>query len=85
MQARKPYDLVFANILMGPLVRLAAPMAKLLAPGATVILSGLLHAHANAALAAYRAQGLHLVRRIKLDEWTTLVLAKGGAKPRRLS
>jgi len=85
MQARKPYDLVFANILMGPLVRLAAPMAKLLAPGATVILSGLLHSHANAALAAYRAQGLHLIRQIKLDEWTTLVLAKGGAKPRRLS
>ena len=84
MQARKPYDLVFANILMGPLVRLAAPMAKLLAPSGTVILSGLLHAHANAALAAYRAQGLHLIRQIKLDEWTTLVLAKGGAKPRRL-
>ncbi|MDQ0395247.1 50S ribosomal protein L11 methyltransferase [Labrys monachus] len=82
IQAGKPYDLVFANILVGPLVRLAAPMAKLLAPGATVILSGLLHAHANAALAAYRAQGLHLVRRIPLDEWTTLVLANGRDKPR---
>ena len=84
MQTGKPYDLVFANILMGPLVRLAAPMAKLLAPGGIVILSGLLHAHANAALAAYRAQGLHLIRQIKLDEWTTLVLARGGNKPRRI-
>jgi ribosomal protein L11 methyltransferase len=84
MQANKPFDLVFANILMGPLVRLAAPMSRLLAPGATVILSGLLHAHANAALAAYRMQGLHLIRRIRLDEWTTLVLSYGGGKPRRV-
>jgi ribosomal protein L11 methyltransferase len=84
MQANKPFDLVFANILLGPLMRLAAPMSKLLAPDATVILSGLLHAHANAALSAYRAQGLHLIRQIKLDEWTTLVLAKGGSRPRRI-
>ncbi|MDQ0471612.1 50S ribosomal protein L11 methyltransferase [Labrys wisconsinensis] len=83
MQREKPYDLVFANILLGPLARLAAPMGKLLAPGATVILSGLLHAHANAALAAYRAQGLSLVKRYRLDEWTTLVLQRGGGKPRR--
>lgn len=85
MHARAPYDLVFANILMGPLVRLAAPMRRLLAPGATVILSGLLHAHANAALAAYRAQGLHLVRRIAIDEWTTLVLSTGGTAPKRFT
>ncbi|PRH87135.1 50S ribosomal protein L11 methyltransferase [Labrys okinawensis] len=84
MQTNKPFDLVFANILMAPLVRLAAPMSRLLAPGATVILSGLLHAHANAALAAYRAQGLHLIRQIKIDEWTTLVLSYGGGKPRKL-
>ena len=85
IRAGRPYDLVFANILAGPLVRLAAPMARLLAPGATVILSGLLHAHANAALAAYRMQGLSLVTRYRLDEWTTLVLRRGGASARKLS
>src|SRR5439155_42259 len=36
-----------------------------------------------AALAAYRAQGLHLVKRCGHDEWTTLVLKRGGAKPAR--
>lgn len=75
--ANRPYDLVFANILVGPLVRLAAPIGRLIAPGATVILSGLLHAHANAALSAYRLQGLHLVHRYRIDEWTTLVLRRG--------
>ncbi len=71
-----PYDLVFANILLGPLQCMAAPLARLMAPDARVVLSGLLPAHANAALAAYRAQGLRLERRIPLDGWVTLVLAR---------
>jgi len=39
-----------------------------------VILSGLLNAHANAAIAAYRMQGMMLERRIVLEGWTTLVM-----------
>jgi ribosomal protein L11 methyltransferase len=71
--ARAPYDLIFANILLGPLVRLAGPIRQLAAPGAHIVLSGLLPAHANAALAAYRAQGLALEWRIPLEGWMTLV------------
>ena len=71
-----PYDLVFANILLGPLKGLAKPIGALVAPGAFVVLSGLLPAQANAALAAYRAHGLVLVRRIPLDGWATLVLRR---------
>ena len=74
MRARGGCDLVLANILLAPLKRLAAPMRRLLAPGARVILSGLLPSQANAALAAYRAHGLVLARRIDLDGWTTLVM-----------
>ncbi|MGB6536569.1 MAG: 50S ribosomal protein L11 methyltransferase [Xanthobacteraceae bacterium] len=70
----KRFDLVFANILLGPLQRFAAALIKLTAPGARVILSGLLAAQANAALAAYRP--LALERRITLDGWTTLVLRR---------
>jgi len=70
------FDLVFANILLGPLKRLATPMAHILAPHAHVILSGLLTQQANAALSAYRANGLVLERRIELDGWTTLVLRR---------
>jgi len=71
-----PYDLVFANILLGPLVRLAVPVRRQCAKNARVVLSGLLPAQANAALAHYRAQGLTLERRILLEGWATLVLAK---------
>jgi ribosomal protein L11 methyltransferase len=73
---RAPFDLVFANILLGPLQRLARPLTSLLAPHAHVILSGLLPSQANAALVAYVAQGLRLERRITLDGWVTLVLIR---------
>jgi ribosomal protein L11 methyltransferase len=73
-RAHMPFDLVFANILLAPLARLAGPLRPLLAPGAHVILSGLLANQENAALAAYRPHGLTLVRRIPLGEWVTLVL-----------
>ena len=76
VMAHAPYDLIFANILLGPLLRLARPIRKLAAPGARVVLSGLLLSHANAALSAYRAQGLVLERRIPLEGWVTLVLKR---------
>jgi len=85
VRRRAPFDLVFANILLAPLQRIAAPLAKLTAPDARLVLSGLLPEQANAALAAYR--GFALERRITLDGWTTLVLARqqrraGVADPR---
>ena len=75
-RAQAPYDLVLANILLQPLKRLAVPLARLLAPYGRVVLSGLLPAQANAALAAYRAQRLTLEDRILLDAWVTLVLTR---------
>ena len=77
---RGPFDLVFANILLTPLKRLAAPIAGVLAPDAHVILSGLLGAQKSAALTAYRAQGLALAAQIPLDEWITLVLRRHNAR-----
>lgn len=71
---RAPFDLVFANILLAPLLRLVAPVARSLMPGARVVLSGLLKPQANAVISAARTQGLSLERRIELDFWTTLVL-----------
>ena len=74
--AGAPYDFIFANILTAPLARLAVPVRKLAAPGAQIVLSGLLPGHANSVLAIYRAQGLALERRITLDGWVTLVMRR---------
>jgi ribosomal protein L11 methyltransferase len=75
MRAGAPYDLVFANILLGPVRQLATPIRRIVAPGACVVISGLLVSQSVAALAAYRARGFVLERRIVLDGWVTLVLA----------
>jgi ribosomal protein L11 methyltransferase len=74
---RGPFDLILANILLGPLIRMARRLAQHLAPTGRIVLSGLLPDQSNAALAAYRAQGLALERRIVLENWVTLVLRRG--------
>jgi ribosomal protein L11 methyltransferase len=83
LRAGKPYDLIFANILARPLMRLAPSLAAIAAPGARLVLSGLIPRDVAGVLAAYRAQGFHLVRRLELEGWATLLLARGGAHGRR--
>lgn len=72
------FDLILANILMGPLVALAPETAAHLAPGGRAILSGLLVTQADTVLAAHTAQGLALETREDLGEWATLVLRRPG-------
>jgi len=71
-----PYDLVFANILARPLVRLAPAIRRAVRPGGVAILSGLLRHQQRQVLAAYLAQDFRLERRILRDAWATLVLAR---------
>jgi ribosomal protein L11 methyltransferase len=70
------FDLIFANILKGPLIELAPEMAKHTQKGGIVILSGLLVVQAEAVLAAYDAQGFQQVAREDLGEWAALVLQR---------
>ncbi len=74
--AGAPYDLVLANILMGPLVDLAKPMAAHTAAGAAAILSGVLTTQADDLAAAYSDAGFGLSRREDIGEWSTLVLTR---------
>ncbi len=67
-----PYDLVVANILAGPLVALAPAIRNALAPGGTVILSGLTLDQQRRVAAAYRGVGLRRVFAIAIGEWATL-------------
>ena len=76
LQARAPYDLVFANILKGPLVELATPMAGHVMAGGHVILSGILNDQAEAVIDAYRAVGFQLRDQRVIGDWTTLTLVR---------
>jgi ribosomal protein L11 methyltransferase len=73
---RSPFALIFANILLDPLKGLATAIAQVVAPNGRVVLSGLLNAQGDAALASYRARGLAFTQRIALGGWTTLVLTR---------
>ncbi len=76
LHAAAPFDLVFANILKGPLIELAPSMAAHVAPGGTVILSGLLVVQADSILAAYEAAAFSQLEREDIGEWSTLVLRR---------
>ena len=76
--ARAPFDLVFANILMGPLIALAPDMARALDTGGYAILSGILTEQADEVIAVYSRNGINLVQREDIVEWTTLTLRKSS-------
>ena len=72
LAARAPYDLIVANILARPLVSLAPAFRAHLAPGGTLILSGVLRTQETMVTSALRAQGLYLVSRKRKGDWVTL-------------
>lgn len=74
LRAMAPYDLLIANILAGPLKELAPEIARYLAPHGTLVLSGILTSQERQIAAAYRAQGLIIERRLRIDEWSALSL-----------
>ena len=76
LRARAPFDLVFANILKGPLIELAPDMAAHLAPGGRAILSGLLVEQADEIVEVYQGQDLALEAREDLGEWSALTLRR---------
>jgi ribosomal protein L11 methyltransferase len=72
----RPYDLIVANILARPLAAMAADLGRHLAPDGVAVLSGLLNRQERFVLAAHRMQGLSLLGRIRIQGWSTLVLAR---------
>lgn len=74
--AHRPYDLIIANILAAPLIEMADEIAQALAPGATLLLAGLLDTQAERVARAYRRGGLRLAETVTPGEWPTLRMIK---------
>ncbi|MGB8818025.1 MAG: 50S ribosomal protein L11 methyltransferase [Rhizobiaceae bacterium] len=70
-----PYDLIVANILANPLMKLAPQMAQHLSRGGDIILSGILASQRDKVLAAYRTQALYHRKTLWRNGWVTLHLS----------
>ena len=72
----KQFDLIFANILAGPLTGLAPDITAALAPKGYVILSGILDEQADWVAKAFTDQGLNVMPQDSLKGWTSLLAQK---------
>lgn len=73
-----PFDLIFANILKGPLVALAPDLVRHLRPGGQAILSGILAEQADEVAQVYAREGAGEVAREQIGDWVTLHLARSA-------
>lgn len=76
IRSRAPFDLLIANILAGPLVRLAPELSQALDRGGTLVLSGILIPQAPEVIASYGAHGFSLRRHDRITGWSTLTFAR---------
>jgi ribosomal protein L11 methyltransferase len=77
LRGARKFDLVVANILAEPLVAMSTGIARLVAPGGTLILSGLLLREERRVRAAYAGRGLAFGRALHVDGWATLTFRRG--------
>ncbi|MFW6325911.1 MAG: 50S ribosomal protein L11 methyltransferase [Desulfovermiculus sp.] len=80
LDSKQTYPLVVANILAGPLIRMAPNLEGLVAPGGTLILSGVLISQVDSVCQAYALQGLRCPHVEHLGEWASIMWLKSGEK-----
>jgi ribosomal protein L11 methyltransferase len=73
-RGERPWSLVVANILAHILIQLMPDLAAAVAPGGTLILSGMIEAQEADVWAAAEAHGLRLVARRQAEDWVALVV-----------
>ncbi|TGQ94189.1 50S ribosomal protein L11 methyltransferase [Mesorhizobium sp. M8A.F.Ca.ET.208.01.1.1] len=71
---RAPFDLIVANILARPLMRLAPQMARHIALGGSIVLSGILDRQRDAVISAYAGQNFRHISTLHREGWVTIHL-----------
>ena len=72
-----PFDLIIANILARPLIKMAPQLVTHLAPNGSVVLSGILAEQRWKVIAAYSGEGLSHVKTIWRNGWVTIHFMQG--------
>ena len=76
IQTKNPFDLIFANILLAPLLAIATDISKYSLSGGYVVLSGILSEQAELVVNKYTGVGFSLSNQIEIGEWVTIIFRK---------
>jgi ribosomal protein L11 methyltransferase len=79
LRAKPQYELVVANLFSEILCQAASQIAGSVRPGGQLWLSGILRSQKEEVLAAYRRQGMQLVRAVSRGKWVMLQWKKGDS------
>ena len=76
IKTKNPFDLIFANILLAPLLAIATDVSKYSLSGGYVVLSGILGEQAELVVNKYTGVGFSLSSQIEIGEWVTIIFRK---------
>lgn len=76
IKTKNPFDLIFANILLAPLLAIATDISKYSLSGGYVVLSGILSEQAELVVNKYTGVGFSLSNQIEIGEWVTIIFRK---------
>ena len=76
IKTKNPFDLIFANILLAPLLAIANDISKYSLSGGYVVLSGILSEQAELVVNKYTGVGFSLSNQIEIGEWVTIIFRK---------
>ena len=76
IKTENPFDLIFANILLAPLLEIATDISKYSLSGGYVVLSGILSEQAELVVNKYTGVGFSLSNQIEIGEWVTIIFRK---------
>jgi ribosomal protein L11 methyltransferase len=76
IKTKNPFDLIFANILLAPLLAIATDISKYSLSGGYVVLSGILSEQAELVVNKYTGIGFSLSNQIEIGEWVTIIFRK---------
>ena len=76
IKTKNPFDLIFANILLAPLLAIATDISKYSLSGGYVVLSGILSEQVELVVKKYTGVGFSLSNQIEIGEWVTIIFRK---------
>ena len=76
IKTKNPFDLIFANILLAPLLAIATDISKYSLSGGYVVLSGILSEQAELVVNKYTGVGFSLSNQIEIGDWVTIIFRK---------